>query len=147
MWMRFAAHASVGQILDADQAFYRMHGQNMHINMIELAYKDVLQRKAAYDFVFQDYKDDIPGWEHLKKIADRSLASDALWAVFQAYYRGQASKAPVKELYHYVTNSYRGNIFSMEFLRVYLSVFNRILGSARRKLFPGYKLNISRGST
>ena len=28
MWMRFAAHAAVG-ILDADQAFYRVHGHNM----------------------------------------------------------------------------------------------------------------------
>ena len=29
MWMRFAAHAAVGEILDADQAYYRIHGRNM----------------------------------------------------------------------------------------------------------------------
>src|SRR5262249_6804667 len=29
MWLRFAAHAPVG-VLDADQAFYRVHGRNMH---------------------------------------------------------------------------------------------------------------------
>jgi hypothetical protein len=33
MWMRFAAHAPVG-VLDADQAFYRVHGHNMHVDTL-----------------------------------------------------------------------------------------------------------------
>lgn len=134
MWMRFAAHAAVGQILDADQAFYRMHGNNMHNSVMSAAYKDVQQRKAAYDRIFQDYKDVIPGWEKLQKIADRSLASDAILAICQAYYRRQVSQTPVKELLSYVTNSYQGNFFSLDFLRVYFNVINRIASSLRKKL-------------
>src|SRR5439155_24814472 len=29
VWLRFAAHGSVGRV-DADQAYYRVHGNNMH---------------------------------------------------------------------------------------------------------------------
>ena len=92
------------------------------------------ERRAAYDFFFQDNRDLIPGWERLRKIADRSLAGDALWAACQAYYRGEVAQAPVKELIKYATDSYRGKFFSIEYLNVYLNLISRILRSACRKL-------------
>ena len=141
MWMRFAVHASVGQILDADQAFYRLHGRNMHVSLYAAAARDVQQRRAAYDTIFQNYRESIPSWEQLQKMADRSLACDALWAVCQAYFRREAAHTPVLELFKYAHSSYRGAFFDLEYLRVYYCLGNRILQSAGRKLRSAFQLS------
>jgi glycosyltransferase involved in cell wall biosynthesis len=133
MWMRFAAHAAVGQVIDVDQAFYRVHNQNMHTRQFSLAYQDVQQRRAAYDIFFQNYRSIIPGWERYQKMAHRTLASDALWAVFQAFYYRKVAQTPVLELIRFATNSYRGNYFSRDYLGVYIRLFQRIMQSVRKK--------------
>jgi len=127
MWMRFAVHAAVGQILDADQAFYRRQSRNMRIRQFSVASKHVQQWRAVFDTVFQEYRDFIPGWERLRKMADRSLACDALWAVCQAYDRREVAQIPVIELIRYATNSYRGKAFDPEYLRAYFGVSYRML--------------------
>ena len=143
MWMRFAVHAAVGQIVDADQAFYRLHGQNMHFDLFSAAAKDVQQRRAAYDSIFQDYRNSIPGWERLHKMADRSLACDALWAVCQACYRRQVAQTPVIELIKYANSSYGGKFYDPEYLRVYFRLSSRIWQSIRRKLGLIYASQVS----
>jgi glycosyltransferase involved in cell wall biosynthesis len=136
MWMRFAVHAAVGEILDADQAFYRMHTHSMHTRQFSTAFEDIRGRRAAFDIFFQEERDLIPGWERLQKMADRSLASEALWAVCQAYYRREATQAQVRELIQYANNSYRGKFFGLEYFRVYSNLSYRFWQSVRRKLDP-----------
>src|SRR5437762_480071 len=48
MWMRCAAHGSVG-VLDVDQAFYRVHGNNMHKQDFTSAVTVFEQHKAAFE--------------------------------------------------------------------------------------------------
>jgi hypothetical protein len=48
MWLRFATRAGVG-VLDADQAYKRMHGQNMQLQYIRPALGDLLERKATFE--------------------------------------------------------------------------------------------------
>ena len=134
MWMRFAVHAAVGQILDADQAFYRVHSQSMHLRQFSATLKDIQERRAAFDTIFQNYRDLIPGWEQLQKIANRSLASEALWAVCKAYYHKEAAQTPILDLIKYATNINQGKFFEFENLRVYLSLSSRLLHSIRWKL-------------
>jgi glycosyltransferase involved in cell wall biosynthesis len=134
MWMRFAVHAKVGYILDADQAFYRMHNKNMHIRQFAAFYKDVQQRIAAFDYVFQDYKDHIPEWEKLRNLAYQSLSCDAIWAVGQAFFDRQMAQAPVKDLVKFATTSYGGRLFDLEHLRVYFRAFRRILRTVFHKM-------------
>lgn len=86
MWLRFAANASVGKI-DADQAYYRMHDTNMYKNYGQ--YNDVVQRKAAFDTMFEAYGHRIEGGERLQRLASRRLAEDAFWMGSHAFDRGK----------------------------------------------------------
>jgi glycosyltransferase involved in cell wall biosynthesis len=53
MWLRFAAHASVG-ILDAHQAVYRRHSSNMSTPYTNQSWlPDLEQRKIALEFFFE----------------------------------------------------------------------------------------------
>jgi glycosyltransferase involved in cell wall biosynthesis len=134
MWMRFAVHANVGYILDADQAFYRHHSRNMHTNQFASYYKDVQQRIVAFDSIFRDYRDLIPGWERLQKMAYHSLACDALWAVGQAFYDRKWAQSPVNELIKFATTSYGNKFYDLEHLRVYACASRRILQTLGSKL-------------
>jgi glycosyltransferase involved in cell wall biosynthesis len=76
MWLRFAAHADVGRI-DASQAYYRLHGQNMSVGYRDVA--ELLQRKAAFDVLFEDDQPRLPERERLRSLAYRALAEQAFW--------------------------------------------------------------------
>lgn len=54
MWLRFAAHASIG-VLDAHQAVYRRHHSNMSASYTkDFWLPDLEQRKAALDLFFEN---------------------------------------------------------------------------------------------
>jgi len=78
MWMRFAAHGSIG-VVDADQALKRMHGQNMQEIYLATALGDIRQRQAAFTVLFRDWGHLIPERARLERLAVRSLAEDAFW--------------------------------------------------------------------
>jgi glycosyltransferase involved in cell wall biosynthesis len=86
MWMRFAVHASVGR-LEADQAYRRIHGNNMCNNYQDV--KDLLQRKAAFDILFEFYGERIEGGRRIRRMADRKLAKGAYWLGCNAFDRGE----------------------------------------------------------
>ena len=89
MWMRLAAHASVGA-LNADQAFYRVHGQNMHA--IDFADRDTVfqQHWEAFEGLFREFGDRIPGSERLQQRARRALALHTLSKASKSFERGDA---------------------------------------------------------
>jgi glycosyltransferase involved in cell wall biosynthesis len=134
MWMRFAVNASIARITDADQAFHREHAQNMHIRQYLKLHKTIYERKASFDSIFQDYKDLIPDWERLQKMAYRSLARDAFWAIGQAYYRKQVAQTPVKELFKFATRGYGGKLFDLDHLQVYSWAIGRYFRTLLHKL-------------
>jgi glycosyltransferase involved in cell wall biosynthesis len=134
MWMRFAIHAAVGRILDADQAYYRIHSRNMHKLEYSSALKDIQQRRAAFDTIFQDYKDQIPRWEQLQEMVGCSLASEALWEVCQAVIRREVAWNSIIELLKYANKNYRGKFLDLGYLRVYLNLSSRILRSIQGKM-------------
>ena len=51
MWLRLAAHSSVG-FINAVQAVYRRHSGNMSLDYAPNRLPDILQRKAAFDCFF-----------------------------------------------------------------------------------------------
>ena len=74
MWLRFAAHASVG-ILDAYQAVYRLHATNMHSKYFgESWLPDLQQRKAALECFFDNYSNVLPNPQQLHYKMFRSLS-------------------------------------------------------------------------
>ncbi|MCZ0985326.1 hypothetical protein O1M54_05945 [Streptomyces diastatochromogenes] len=68
MWMRLAAHADVGYIRGADQAFYRVHGKNMSTVDFGGQLDDLRQRLVAFDSVLAKCGDRLP---HADRLADQ----------------------------------------------------------------------------
>jgi hypothetical protein len=82
MWLRFALHADVG-IINADQAFYRTHGQSMSKHYLGLAGFE--QRKAVFDILLAEYGDAMKGFVRLHASAMRRIAEDAFWRANEAF--------------------------------------------------------------
>lgn len=78
MWLRLAAHARVG-ILDAHQAVYRRHGDNMSVAvMARSMLPDLEQRKAALDSFLDSCSDALPNAAELRRRLFASLGRDAI---------------------------------------------------------------------
>jgi glycosyltransferase involved in cell wall biosynthesis len=89
MWLRFAAHASVG-ILDAYQAVYRRHDTNMTLAYTGKSWLgDLQQRKAAFDCFFQTCSGVLPNAQHLRDTLFLLLARDALSFASAAFNEGK----------------------------------------------------------
>ncbi len=96
MWMRLAAQGDVGYLRGVDQAYYRMHGQNMTIDRPLLV--DLRQRELAYEAVLERCADKLPDRARLSDVVHRNLSREALWAAARAYDRGRTGQMPVDEL-------------------------------------------------
>ncbi len=78
MWLRFAIHGDVGEVLGATQAIRRTHGQNMSTNLVGVRVRDWPQRRAVFATTFSTYGDLIPDRNRLRWVARRALYRDAL---------------------------------------------------------------------
>ncbi len=96
MWLRLAAHADVGYVRGADQAFYRIHGQNMTKSRTRLV--DLSQRRLAYEAVLEHCAGALPDAAWLSDVVHRRLCWEALWAAARAYDRGRTGQTPLEEL-------------------------------------------------
>jgi glycosyltransferase involved in cell wall biosynthesis len=96
MWVRLAANADVGHLRGADQAYYRVHEQNMSGSYN--AVMDFRQRQLAFEVVFDRYGDRLLDPQHLSDLVHRKLAWEALLVVARAYDRGRTAQTPVDEL-------------------------------------------------
>jgi glycosyltransferase involved in cell wall biosynthesis len=96
MWLRLAAHADVGYIRGADQAFYRMHDNNMTKTRTTLV--DLRQRRLAYEAFLDRCGTGLPEAARLSDIVHRKLCWEALWSASRAYDRGRTEQTPVDEL-------------------------------------------------
>jgi glycosyltransferase involved in cell wall biosynthesis len=96
LWMRLAAHADVGYLRGPDQAYYRVHKQNMSKTrslMVNFA-----QRRLAYEVMLERCAGALPDPQRLSGLVHRELARQALWRAARAYDRGQTAEVPVDEL-------------------------------------------------
>ncbi len=98
MWMRLAAHADVGYVRGVDQAYYRLHGNNMSATDFAGQLDDLRQRLAAYDAVLDKCADRRPQRRRLADLVHRKLARDALRRAARAYDRRRTHIVPVAEL-------------------------------------------------
>jgi glycosyltransferase involved in cell wall biosynthesis len=85
--MRLAANADVGFIRGADQAYYRLHEQNM--SKAVSALMDLRQRRSVFEVVLDRYSERLPDAERLSDIVHRQLGREALWAAGRVYDRGR----------------------------------------------------------
>jgi hypothetical protein len=95
MWLRLAAHGSVGMLKDY-QAVYRRHAGNMSLAYMEEGFlPDIQQRKAAVDYFFQTCGPLLPDRRRLQRKFYRLLARDAVGLGSSAFNAGkiQSSRA------------------------------------------------------
>ncbi len=104
MWMRFATQSDVAYVKGAHQAYYRIHGAQMTNDRVP--YVDLVQRKAAYDTLFDEYGDHVPDADRLRRRADRTMAKEALWRACRAYERRRMDETPLDELYEFACETY-----------------------------------------
>jgi glycosyltransferase involved in cell wall biosynthesis len=96
LWMRLAANAEVGFIRGADQAYYRLHQQNMRKAYSALL--DLRERRLVFEIVLDQYGKRLPDAKGLSSTVRRRLGEQALWAAGRAYDRGGTEQREVGEL-------------------------------------------------
>src|SRR4051812_27437987 len=87
MYLRLAAHAHVGFLRGVDQAFYRVHAENMSKGVSTLA--DLRQRRSVFGLVLERYGDRLSDVRRLSLIVHRQLGREALWAAGRVHARGR----------------------------------------------------------
>jgi hypothetical protein len=96
MWMRLAANADVGFIRGVDQAYYRLHEQNMRKSFNALM--DLRERRLVFETVLERYGERLSEATRLSGLVRRALGREALWAAGRTYHRGSAEQTSVDEL-------------------------------------------------
>lgn len=89
MWLRLAAHADVA-VIDAFQAVYRRHGENMSLSYANAGtcVPDFEHRQAALEIFFRTHGKRLANVEQLQVSAMKSLARDAVGRASSAYNDG-----------------------------------------------------------
>lgn len=87
MWLRYAANSSVAS-LQAHQAFYRTHGENMSTRY--LGARDVDQIRLAFDAFFETHGRNVHSSEALKQVAYQSLSRNAFGLAYKAFTAGRS---------------------------------------------------------
>jgi glycosyltransferase involved in cell wall biosynthesis len=86
IWLRMAAHGAVCE-LDADQAFRRLHANNMSLSFAQLGRFE--QQKKAFDAHFARYAAARPEIAPLHAVVNRTIAEAAVWSGAHAFDAGQ----------------------------------------------------------
>jgi glycosyltransferase involved in cell wall biosynthesis len=104
MWMRLAAHGDVGYVRGVDQAYYRVHGENMTNSRTRLV--DLRQRRLAFEVLLERFTDASGDLDQLSRVVHRKLAEEALWSAARAYDRGRTHETPVDDLVAFALDSW-----------------------------------------
>lgn len=96
MWLRLAANGDVGFLRGVDQAYYRLHEQNMRKSYDVLM--DLRQKRLAYEAVLDRYHARLADAQRLSDLVHCRLSREALRAAAYAYDQGRSHQTPVDEL-------------------------------------------------
>ena len=96
LWMRLAANSDVGFIRGVDQAYYRLHQENMRKGYSWLM--DLRERRLVYETVLSRYGETLPDEKGLSDIVRHQLAREALSDAGRAYGWGRAQRAHTDQL-------------------------------------------------
>jgi glycosyltransferase involved in cell wall biosynthesis len=102
MWMRLAANADVGFIRGVDQAFYRLHEQNMRRAFS--AQMDLRERRLVFQTVLDRRGEGLPDAKRMSSLVHRALAREALWAAGREYHRESPGQASISELLDFASD-------------------------------------------
>lgn len=78
MWLRAAALGGIGRVNGVDQAYYRVHGNNMHTSQFAGADTDLRKRHEAFEIFFDEDAGAVPDVDGLRSAASLAVAREAL---------------------------------------------------------------------
>jgi len=84
MWLRAATRGSVGRVNGVDQAFYRVHGANMHFERFGGLVRDITERRLTFEILFTEEAERVSALHSLHHAANAALARTALMAAGRA---------------------------------------------------------------
>lgn len=94
LWLRTAARWDVGRVNGTPQAYYRVHGGNMHLTSYATMAVDLQHRLAAFEsLVDADMLELVPDAPRLLSSARRALAKEALVLAARDLDRGRSPEA------------------------------------------------------
>ena len=96
LWMRLAANSDVGFVRRADQAYYRLHQENMRKGYSWLA--DLRERRLVFETVISRHGDTLPDPERLYALVRRQLAKRRSGMPDERTNGGRGRSAQVDEL-------------------------------------------------
>jgi glycosyltransferase involved in cell wall biosynthesis len=91
MWMRFALWGGAA-VIEADQAFYRLHSFNMHLHFTKKPVDGFLELKKLMEWFFHEHASRLPNAERMQVLACKGLAREAFWRANRAYDLGLVEK-------------------------------------------------------
>lgn len=98
LWLRAASRGRVGRVNGPDQAYYRVHGSNMHSTEFAGLLTDLTAVRRVFDsFLAPDDALSLPGRDRLRARARRAMARDALRVACSILDAGDASRAAEAE--------------------------------------------------
>lgn len=106
MWMRLAANADVGFLRGVDQAYYRLHPQNMRKAFSAL--RDLRERRSCFQLVLEQWRGQFSDAKRTSALVHRALAREALWIAGREYDRAGPEQAHVVELLAFASDCWPG---------------------------------------
>jgi glycosyltransferase involved in cell wall biosynthesis len=94
LWLRAATVSDIGYVAGTDQAYYRIHANNMHHSSFNVL-ADISDRLRSFDTIFNERSGLMKDSASLRDTAHRTLAREALGHAISAYARGVADSEPV----------------------------------------------------
>jgi hypothetical protein len=96
MWMRAATVSDIGYVGGADQAYYRIHADNMHHSAFNVL-ADLSERLRSFDTIVSERSGLLVDPGSMRDAAHRALSREALGHAVSAYARGVADREPVDD--------------------------------------------------
>ena len=132
MWMRAAALADVGRIGGPDQAYYRVHDRNMHLNAFAGLMTDALARKITFDEFFAEEGRDLPDAGGIVGTAYFAISKELMRAACVAIDQGGIMEGAVPEELVELASELSPQIRNTELWGRYHNRLKRPASSARR---------------
>ena len=98
MWLRCAARMDVGRVLGAEQAFYRVHSNQLSRTFWNGRLGDLEGRRRAFDEFFRQDGALLVNPGELQRLAMRALARDAYRLASRAYDHGETDHVSIDDL-------------------------------------------------
>lgn len=94
LWMQAATLGDVGRINGPDQAFYRVHGNNMHLTDFKGIEADFTGRTKVFDVFFSTHGHELHAGAALRARARKALVREARRAATVASHSGTSQRQP-----------------------------------------------------